>query len=92
MPDVPSLNETGISKYSADIFYGYVAPAKTPPDVLKQLGDMFVTAMNAPDLKPKLDRQGLIPVNLCGADFGSYLSGMVADYQRIIKEAGIKMN
>ena len=92
MPDVPSLNETGISKYSADIFYGYVAPAKTPPDVLKQLGTMFVTAMKAPDLKPKLDRQGLIPVNLCGADFGGYLNGMVADYQRIIKEAGIKVN
>ena len=60
--------------------------------MLKQLGEMFVTAMKAPDLKPKLDRQGLIPVNLCGADFGKYLSGMVADYQRIIKEAGIKVN
>jgi tripartite-type tricarboxylate transporter receptor subunit TctC len=92
MPDVPTLIETGISKYSADIFYGYVAPAKTPPDVLKQLSEMFVTAMKAPDLKPKLDRQGLIPVNLCGADFGKYLGGMVADYQRIIKEAGIKVN
>ena len=92
MPDVPSLNETGISNYSADIFYGYMAPAKTPPDVLKQLGDMFVTAMKAADMKPKLDRQGLIPVNLCGADFGGYLRGMVADYQRIIKEAGIKAN
>jgi tripartite-type tricarboxylate transporter receptor subunit TctC len=92
LPDVPSLNETGISKYSADIFYGYVAPPKTPPNVLKQLGNMFVTAMKASDLKPKLERQGLIPVNLCGADFGSYLNGMVTDYQRIIKEAGIKVN
>ena len=52
---------------------------------------MFVTAMKAPDMKPKLDQQGLIPVNLCGADFGSYLRGMVADYQRIIKQAGIKV-
>jgi tripartite-type tricarboxylate transporter receptor subunit TctC len=92
MPDVPSLNETGISNYSADIFYGYVAPAKTPPDALKQLGDMFVTAMKAPDLKPKLDQQGLIPVNSCGSAFGDYLRGMVADYQRIIKQAGIKIN
>ena len=92
LPDVPSLNETGISNYSADIFYGYVAPAKTPPDALKQLGDMFVTAMKAPDLKPKLDQQGLIPVNLCGSGFGDYLRGMVTDYQRIIKEAGIKLN
>jgi tripartite-type tricarboxylate transporter receptor subunit TctC len=48
--------------------------------------------MKAPDLKPKLDQQGLIPVNLCGSRFGDYLRGMVADYQRIIKEAGIKVN
>jgi tripartite-type tricarboxylate transporter receptor subunit TctC len=92
LPDVPTLSETGISKYSADIFYGYVAPAKTPPDALKQLSDMFLTAMKAPDLQPRLAQQGLIPVNQCGSAFGTYLNGMVSDYQRIIKEAGIKVN
>ena len=91
LPDVPTLAETGISKYSADIFYGYVAPPKTPPDAIKQLSAMFVTAMKAPELKPKLDQQGLIPVNLCGAGFGDYLHGMVADYRRIIDQAGIKI-
>jgi tripartite-type tricarboxylate transporter receptor subunit TctC len=92
MPDVPTLAETGISKYSADIFYGYMAPAKTPPEALKQLSNMFVTAMKAPEMKPKLDKQGMIPVNLCGAGFGDYLRGMSADYRRIIDQAGIKAN
>jgi tripartite-type tricarboxylate transporter receptor subunit TctC len=91
MPDVPTLSETGIAQYSADIFYGYVAPAKTPPDMTKSLGEMFVTAMKAPEMKPKLDKQGLIAVNQCGAAFGEYLRSMVADYQRIIKQAGIKI-
>jgi len=91
MPDIPTLGETGISKYSADIFYGYVAPAKTPPDALKHLGDMFVTAMKAPEMTPKLSQQGLIPVNLCGSGFADYLRSMVADYQSIIKQAGIKV-
>lgn len=90
LPDVPTLAETGISKYTADIFYGYVAPAKTPPDAIKNLSEMFVKAMNAPETKARLDQQGLIPVNMCGAAFGDYMSGMVTDYQRIIKEAGIK--
>jgi tripartite-type tricarboxylate transporter receptor subunit TctC len=92
LPDVPTLGETGISKYSADIFYGYMAPAKTPPEALKQLSDMFVTAMKAPEMKPKLDQQGLIPVNLCGAGFGGYLRGLSADYKRVIEQAGIKAN
>jgi tripartite-type tricarboxylate transporter receptor subunit TctC len=91
LPDVPTLAETGISKYSADIFYGYVAPAKTPPDTLKQLANMFVTAMKVPEMRAKLDKQGLIPVNLCGSGFGDYLRGMVADYRRIIDQAGIKV-
>ncbi len=91
LPDVPTLGETGISKYSADIFYGYVAPAKTPPDTVKQLSDMFVKAMNAPETKARLDQQGLIPVNTCGSGFGDYLRGMVADYRRIIEQAGIKV-
>ena len=38
LPGVPITEETGITKYEADIFYGYVAPAKTPPDAIKQLG------------------------------------------------------
>lgn len=92
LPDVPTLAETGISKYSADIFYGYVAPAKTPAASLKQLSDTFVKAMNAPDLKPRLDQQGLIPVNLCGTGFADFLQGMVTDYRRIIEQAGIKAN
>jgi tripartite-type tricarboxylate transporter receptor subunit TctC len=91
MPDVPTLAETGISPYSADIFYGYVAPAKTPPDAVKRLGDMFVKAMQAPGMKPKLDKQGMIPVNLCGDGFGSYLRNITADYRRIIDQAGIKV-
>jgi tripartite-type tricarboxylate transporter receptor subunit TctC len=90
LPDVPTLAETGMSKYTADIFYGYVAPPKTPPDAIKSLSDMFVKAMNAPETKSRLDQQGLIPVNMCGTAFSDYLTGMVTDYRRIIQEAGIK--
>src|SRR5262245_14681342 len=36
LPDVPTLGETGISKYEAEIFYGIVAPAKTPSDALNR--------------------------------------------------------
>jgi tripartite-type tricarboxylate transporter receptor subunit TctC len=90
LPDVPTLAETGMSKYTADIFYGYVAPPKTPTDAIKSLSDMFVKAMNAPETKSRLDQQGLIPVNMCGTAFSDYLTGMVTDYRRIIQEAGIK--
>jgi tripartite-type tricarboxylate transporter receptor subunit TctC len=92
LPDVPTLSETGISKYEADIFYGVMAPAKTPPEALKRLTGWFSTALKADGMQPKLDKQGLLPVGMCGKAFGDYLRNMGADYARIVKEAGIKLN
>jgi tripartite-type tricarboxylate transporter receptor subunit TctC len=89
LPDVPTLIETGISNYEADIFYGIVAPAKTPPEIISQLSALFLSALKAPDMKPKLAQQGLFPVGICGAEFGAYLQRMVDDYTRIIREANI---
>ena len=66
LPDVPTLTETGLAKYEADIFYGIVAPAKTPADELARLSDWFGAAIKAPELQPKLAQQGLFPVG-CAA-------------------------
>ena len=90
LPDVPTLGETGLSKYEADIFYGIVAPAKTPPDALAQLSTWFTAAMAAPEMKPKLAAQGLFPAVRCGAEFGSYIRTQVEEYGRVIREANIK--
>jgi len=89
LPNVPTLGETGISNYEADIFYGIVAPAKTPPEALTQLSGWFSSAVKAPDMKPKLAQQGLFPVGTCGADFGAYLRRQGEEYSRIIREAHI---
>ena len=89
LPDVPTLGETGISNYEADIFYGIVAPAKTPPEALARLSGWFSSAIKAPDMKPKLAQQGLFPVGTCGAEFGAYLRRQGAEYSRIIREANI---
>jgi tripartite-type tricarboxylate transporter receptor subunit TctC len=92
LPNVPTLNETGITRYEAEIFYGMVAPAKTPPAAVAQLSDLLLAAMKTPEVQPKLAQQGLFPVNSCGAPFGEFLRKITADYERIIKEAGIKAN
>ena len=89
LPAVPTLGETGISNYEADIFYGVVAPAKTPPEVLTRLSAFFSSAVKAPDMPPKLAEQGLFPVGTCGAEFGAYLRRQLDEYSRIIREADI---
>ena len=92
LPDVPTLNSTGLAKHEADIFYGIVAPAKTPPAALKQLSGWFEEAMGKPDVQPKLAQQGLFNAVKCGAAFGNFMKSLTDEYGRIIKEAGIKLN
>jgi tripartite-type tricarboxylate transporter receptor subunit TctC len=88
--DVPTLRETGLTQWETDIFYGIVAPAKTPAAALTQLAGWFSTALAAPDIKPRLAKQGLFPVGTCGAEFGAYMRKQGDEYARIIREANIK--
>ena len=92
LPDVPTMTETGIAKYEAEIFYGVVAPARTPAKTLKELEGLFLAAMKAPEMQPKFAQQGLFAINSCGAPFGDFLRESVADYERIIKDANIGTN
>ena len=92
LPDVPTLNETGLAKHDSDVFYGVMAPAKTPAPAVKLLTDAFLAALQAPAMQPKLAQQGLFPVGTCGAPFGEFLRSSVAEYERIIKDAHIQTN
>jgi tripartite-type tricarboxylate transporter receptor subunit TctC len=89
---VPTFAEAGIGAYDADIFYGIVAPAKTPPATLTQLSGWFGAALKATEVQPRLAKQGLFPVGMCGAPFGDFMRRLVEDYARIIRESGIKAN
>jgi tripartite-type tricarboxylate transporter receptor subunit TctC len=92
LPDVPTFAQAGIAAYDADIFYGIVAPAKTPPETLNQLSTWFGAALKAPEVQPKLAQQGLFPVGICGTPFGAFMRRQVEEYTRVIRETGIKAN
>ena len=90
LPDVPTFAEAGLGKYEDEIFYGYMAPAKTPAASIKQLSGWFTDAMKSAEVKPKLAQQGLFTTIRCGAEFGTYLQKQVESYSRVIREANIK--
>ena len=90
LPDVPTVEELGFKDYDLDIWYGLVAPAKTPNDALAQAADWSASAVKTADMKPKLALQGLYPVGICGAPFGAHLQKQYEDYERVIREAQIK--
>ena len=90
LPDVPTVIELGYKGYEVEVWFGVVAPAKTPKPATAQLAAWFTAAMQASDVKPKLLNLGLYPVGICGDDFGAYIRNQSEEYGRIIREANIK--
>ena len=90
LPDLPTVAESGFKDYEVSAWFGTFAPAKTPKDPVAQLAGWFSAAMQRPEVRAKLDVQGLIPAGICGADFSAYLRNQFEDYGRIIRAANIK--
>jgi hypothetical protein len=61
LPNVPTVDEQGYRGYEVDIWYGLVAPARTPKATIVQLTDWLTTAMKVPEIHQKLAVQGLNP-------------------------------
>ncbi|MEA3024985.1 MAG: hypothetical protein QOF91_270 [Alphaproteobacteria bacterium] len=89
MPNVPTVAESGFKDFESDIWFGLVAPAKTPGEATSQLGAWFTAALKDPEVTPKLAAQGLFPVGTCGADFAAPKK-QYDDYGRAIRDANIK--
>jgi tripartite-type tricarboxylate transporter receptor subunit TctC len=90
LPEVPTIAESGYKGIDADYWYGLFAPARTPKERLAQLADLFSTAVQSPEIQPKLAVLGHDPVGMCGVDFGALIRKQYDDYGRIIREANIK--
>ena len=90
LPDVPSTTEVGFKGYSAEIWFGVLAPAKTPREAVTELATWFKAAMQAPSVRPRLADLGLYPVGTCLDDFAAHIRKQYNEYGRIIHDANIK--
>lgn len=90
LPDVPTFSETGIKGYSADAWYGFLAPAGTPANVIATLEE-YVKAYRVDKTAQKnLKALGLEPDASCGADFAAKIRHEVHTYTELAKSIGIE--
>jgi tripartite-type tricarboxylate transporter receptor subunit TctC len=90
LPDLPTVAESGYKDFETDVWFGVVAPAKTPKESVAQLIDWFRAAVVAPEVKSKLVAQALYPNPKCGADFDAHLRHQTELYTRLVRELDIK--
>jgi tripartite-type tricarboxylate transporter receptor subunit TctC len=91
LPDLPTVAESGYRDFETDVWFGLVAPAKTPKETVSQLIDSFAAALLAPEVKSKLAVQALYPHPKCGAEFGAHIRRQFDLYTRLIRELNIRV-
>ncbi|MFN0161315.1 MAG: tripartite tricarboxylate transporter substrate binding protein [Burkholderiales bacterium] len=90
MPEVPTIAETGVPGYEADLWYGVLAPTGVPREVVARLNDAFNKALAAPDVLERLTGQGFETAPGTPERLGEIHRNDVARYGKLIRDAGIK--
>jgi tripartite-type tricarboxylate transporter receptor subunit TctC len=87
-PAVPSIDEAGLPNYQATIWYGVLAPAKTPPQVIAQLESSSIQAVRAPDVRARLVEQGADPLEMRSEQFAKFIESEIVKWAAVVKATG----
>jgi len=90
MPDVPTMQEAGVSGVEVPVWYALLGPAALPREVVKTLNDATARAARSPDLRQKLVEQGAEPVGNTPEEFSKLLREEVAKWAEVVKLSGAK--
>jgi len=91
LPNVPTLDKTGVPGYQTMAWFGFMMPAKTPPEVVQAVYMQTVKALAQPDVKAELLKLGAEPAGANPHDFAAFIKVESAKYAKIIKDANIKL-
>lgn len=90
LPDVPTFDELGLKGYESIGWYGVVAPAGTPPDIIAKLNEVFVATLREPDVVARVRSVGSEPSPMKPEQFDAFIKAETAKWAEVIKKAGIK--
>ncbi|MEI9803980.1 MAG: tripartite tricarboxylate transporter substrate binding protein [Pseudolabrys sp.] len=91
-PDVPTMAEAGLPGYEFASWFGVLAPAGTPPAIIKKLNTEIVKALRSPEISARLSEEGAELIAGSPEAFDAYLKSETAKWGKVIKAAGIKAN
>ncbi|MBI4194775.1 MAG: tripartite tricarboxylate transporter substrate binding protein [Betaproteobacteria bacterium] len=90
LPQVPTAVESGVDGFVVSIWYGLLAPAGTPREVITRLNSEIHKALASADLKERLAASGVEPLTSTPEQFVNHIRSETVRYAKIIKDAGIK--
>jgi tripartite-type tricarboxylate transporter receptor subunit TctC len=89
VPDLPGMSEAGLPGYQIGFWYGLFAPAGTPPEIVRKLFDATVVAMQRPEMKTALAREGTdVSISDSPAGFVAFLKEESKFWAKLAKDSG----
>jgi len=91
-PDLPTMAEAGVPGFDISTWFGLLAPAGTPPDVVAKWNADTVKILNAPEMRERMTAQGAEAAPTTPAEFAQFIARELAKYARIVKVSGAKID
>jgi tripartite-type tricarboxylate transporter receptor subunit TctC len=89
LPNVPTFDESGVKGYEATTWFGLLAPAKTPREILARLTVEVDKGLKSPDIKEKFLNDGLEPMGGSAEGFSKFIRSEIDKYAKVVKAADI---
>jgi tripartite-type tricarboxylate transporter receptor subunit TctC len=91
LPDVPTMQEAGVAGYDASVWLALLAPANTPPEIVRRLNTEIATLMHAPDTRKALLDAGVEPTPSTPEEMSSYMAQELVRWGKVVKDANITL-
>ena len=91
LPDVPPVADT-LKGFAIDTWWGLVAPAGTPRDMIAKLNSAFVAALQSPEAKTRFAALMAEPVTSSPEEFGGFMKAELNKYEKLVRLSGAKVD
>jgi tripartite-type tricarboxylate transporter receptor subunit TctC len=92
MPELPTVSESGLPGYESSQWYGLLAPAGTPPEVLDLLNARVANIMQSSDMKTRMTSDGLVPIGGSREQFAAHIRSEIAKWAKVISASGARVD
>ena len=91
LPDLPTVAESGIPGYEASLWYGFVGPARLPPEIVHRLNVEIVAVLGLPDVRERLAGQGVDVRSSTSEELGRLLASDLERWAGVVRRAGVRV-
>ena len=89
LPDVPTLDEAGLKGFNIGTWFGVLAPAATPKDIVARLNAEMVKAIQSPDFRKRMEEIGAEPIGNSGEQMAQQIKSETEKFGKLVKDAKV---